>query len=66
MTNLKIGGVLLIAGAALFVLSDSLFGDTEAASYSAFFGLIMVPVGLILVLAGVVQMLTARIKGLRK
>jgi predicted phage tail protein len=66
MTNLKIGGVLLIAGAALFVLSDSLFGDTEVASYSAFFGLIMVPVGLILVLAGVVQMLTARIKGLRK
>lgn len=66
MTNLKIGGVLLIAGAALFVLSDSLFGDTEVASYSAFFGLIMVPVGLILVLAGVVQMLTARIKGVRK
>ena len=66
MINLKIGGMLLIAGAVLFLLSDSLFGDSEAASYSALLGLIMFPVGLILTLVGLIQALTARVKNQTK
>ena len=62
MVNLKIGGILLVAGAALFLLSDTLFGDSEAASYSMFFGLIVFPLGLILTLVGLIQVLIARIK----
>jgi predicted phage tail protein len=66
MINLKIGGILLVVGAALFVLSDTLFGDTDAAAYSAFFGLIMFPGGLILVLVGIVQVIVVRIKDRQK
>ena len=62
MINLKIGGILLVAGAALFLLSDTVFGDSEAASYSMFFGLIMFPLGLILFLVGLIQVLVAKIK----
>lgn len=62
MLNLKIGGALLIAGAALFLFSDTLFGDSEAASYVVFVGLIMFPVGLILSLVGIIQVLIAKIK----
>jgi len=62
MVNLKIGGILLFAGAALFLLSDTLFGDSEAASYAAFFGLIAFPLGLILAFVGMIQVLIARIK----
>lgn len=62
MVNLKLGGILLIAGAALFLLSDMLFGDSEAASYAMFFGLIVFPLGIILALVGIIQVLIARIK----
>jgi predicted phage tail protein len=56
----------MVVGAALFVLSDTLFGDTDAAAYSAFFGLIMFPGGLILVLVGIVQVIVVRIKDRQK
>ena len=62
MVNLKIGGLLLVAGAALFLLSDTIFGDSEAASYSMFFGLIIFPMGLIITLVGLIQVFIARIK----
>jgi hypothetical protein len=60
MINLKIGGILFVAGAALFLLSDSLFGGSELASYSMLLGLIMFPVGVILTLVGTVQVLLHR------
>lgn len=62
MINLKIGGILLVAGAALFLLSDSLFGSSEVASYSMLLGLIMFPVGVILSVVGAVQVLLATFK----
>ena len=62
MINLKLGGVLLVAGAALFLLSDTLFGDSDVASSSVFFGLILLPIGVILALLGVIQVSVARIK----
>jgi len=66
MINLRIGGILLVAGAALFLLSDTIFGDSEAASYSMFFGLLMFPLGLILTLVGLVQVFITRIKNRSK
>jgi len=66
MVNLKVGGILLVAGAALFLLSDTLFGDAEVASYSAFLGLIIFPVGIILTLVGVIQALIMKFKGRSK
>ena len=66
MVNLKIGGILLVSGGALFLLSDTFFGESEAASYSMFFGLIMFPVGLILSLVGLIQILIVRIKNRTK
>lgn len=63
MVNLKIGGILLVAGAALFLLSDTLFGDSDAAASAAFLGLIMFPLGVILSLVGAVQVLVEKIKG---
>ena len=66
MVNLKIGGILLVAGAAFFLLSDTLFGDSEAASYSVFLGLIMFPIGVILTLVGIVQVVIARFKNRSK
>ena len=65
MVNIKIGAILLIAGSVLFLLSDTFFGDSEAASYSLFLGLIMVPIGLFFTLVGVVQVVIAKIKGRR-
>ena len=62
MVNLKIGGILLVTGAALFLLSDTVFGESEAASYSIFFGLIMFPMGLVFSLVGLIQVLIARIR----
>jgi hypothetical protein len=63
MINLKIGGTLLVAGAVLFLLSDTVFGDSEAASYSIFFGLIMFSLGLLFSLVGLIQVLVAKFKG---
>lgn len=62
MVNLKIGGILLVAGAAIFLLSDTLLGESEAASYAVFFGLIMFPIGLVLIVVGIIQVLIARFK----
>ena len=62
MVNLKIGGVLLVAGAAIFLLSDTLLGESEAASYAVFLGLIIFPVGLVLIVVGIIQVLIARFK----
>ena len=62
MINLKIGAALLIAGAALFVLSGTVLGDSEAASYAAFIGLVMFPVGVVLALVGIIQIVIARIR----
>jgi putative Ca2+/H+ antiporter (TMEM165/GDT1 family) len=63
MVNLKLGGILLLAGAALFLLSDTVFGDSDAASYAVFFGLILFPVGAILTVVGAIQVLIAKVKG---
>ena len=62
MVNLKIGGLLLVVGAAMFLLSDTLLGESEAASYAAFLGLIMFPIGLVLTLVGIIQWLIARFR----
>lgn len=66
MVNLKIGEIPLVAGAVLFLLSDTLFGNSEAASYSVFLGLIMFPVGVILTLVGAIDVLVAKFKGRSK
>ena len=63
MVNLKIGAVLLIAAAALFLLSDTMFGDSEVASYAMLLGLIMFPVGLVLGFVGLIQLLIGIMKG---
>jgi predicted phage tail protein len=62
MVNLKIGGLLLVVGAAIFLLSDTLLGESEAASYAVFLGLIMFPIGLVLTLVGIIQWLIARFR----
>ncbi len=62
MVNLKLGGILLVVGAALFLLSDTIFGDSDAASNSMFFGLILFPLGIILTLVGSIQVLIAKVK----
>jgi hypothetical protein len=66
MLNLKWGAICLLTGAALFVLSDTLFGESDAASYSAFLGGILFLVGLILAVAGAIQALVARVRRARK
>jgi len=66
MVNLKWGAICLVTGAALFMLSDTIFGESAAASYSAFLGLILSLVGLILAVAGAIQALVARIRRARK
>jgi predicted phage tail protein len=63
MVNLKVGGLLLVAGGVLFLLSDTIFGDSEAASYSMFFGMITFPLGVFLTLVGLIQVLIAKFKG---
>jgi hypothetical protein len=62
MVNLKFGAILLLVGAALFLLSDTVFGDSDAASYSLFFGLILFPIGVILTVVGIIQVLIAKVK----
>ena len=62
MVNLKTGGILLIGGAAIFLLSDTLLGESEAASYAVFLGLIMFPIGLVLTVVGIIQWLIARFR----
>lgn len=66
MVNLKWGAICLATGAALFVLSDTLFGESDAASYSALLGVILFLVGLILAVAGTIQTLVARVRRVRK
>jgi predicted phage tail protein len=62
MSNLKLGGVILLVGAVMFLLSDTIFGESEAASYAAFFGLILFPLGIILTVVGLFQMLFKKIR----
>jgi hypothetical protein len=63
MINLKIGGALLLGGAALFVMSETLLGNFEvAAAYAMFLGLVMFLVGLILTLVGLIQVFISRLK----
>ena len=62
MVNLKIGGILLVAGAALFLLADTVLGDSETASYAIVLGMILFPVGVILTLVGLIQIAFAKIK----
>lgn len=66
MVNLKLGGILVVVGAVMFLLSDTLFGESDVASYSMFFGLILFPLGIILTLVGVIQVLIAKVKERRK
>ncbi len=62
MGNLKLGGILLVVGAAMFLLSDTIFGDSEATAYAIFFGLILFPLGFILMLVGLFQFLATKFK----
>ena len=66
MLNLKWGAICLAAGAALFVSSDTLFGESDAALYSVFLGGILFLVGLVLAVAGAIQALVARVRRARK
>jgi predicted phage tail protein len=62
MVNLKLGGILLVAGAALFLLSDTLFGDSNLAAYSIIAGLVLFPLGIVLALVGIIQVIIAKVK----
>jgi predicted phage tail protein len=62
MINLKWGMILLVIGATMFLLSDTLFGDSDATAYSAFLGLILFPLGVILTLVGAIQVLVKKAK----
>ena len=62
MTDWKWGIVLMVAGAALFLLSDTLFGESELIHYAWFASLILFPVGFVLTLVGVIRLAIARIK----
>jgi hypothetical protein len=62
MTDWKLGVVLMVAGAALFLLSDNLFGDSDLAYNAGFLGLILLPVGVVLTLVGVIHLAIARIR----
>ena len=66
MVNLKLGGMLFVVGAVMFVLSDTFFGESEAASYSAFLGLILLPLGIVLSVVGLLQLLFAKVKERRR
>lgn len=59
--NLTLGAILLLTGLIAFVFSDTLFGDSELTSYAMLLGLILAPVGLILVIGGLVQALVTPI-----
>ena len=62
MSNLKWGATSLVTGAALFLLSDTLFGESDAAIYAVFPGAILCLVGVILALVGAMQALVARVR----
>lgn len=62
MSNLKWGAISLVAGTALFALSDTLFGESDVALYAAFLGAILFLVGFALAVAGALQALVARIR----
>ena len=62
MINLKWGAACLAAGTALFVLSDTLLGKSDAALYSVFLGAVLFLVGLILAVSGTVQVLVSRVR----
>ena len=66
MVNLRLGGALLVVGAAMFVLSDTIFGESEAASYTVFVGLVLFPLGFVLSVVGLFQVLFAKIKERRE
>jgi hypothetical protein len=56
---------LLVAGAAMFLLSDTVLGESELASYSALLGLILFPLGFVLTVVGLFEILFAKINGRR-
>ena len=62
MTDWKWGIVLMVAGAALFLLSDTLFGESELIHYAWFASLILFPVGVILTLVGVIHLAISKIR----
>ena len=62
MSNLKWGATALVTGAALFLLSDTLFGESEDALSAAFLGAILFLAGVILALVGAIQALVARVR----
>ena len=66
MVNLRLGGALLVVDAAMFVLSDTIFGESEAASYTVFVGLVLFPLGFVLSVVGLFQVLFAKIKERRE
>jgi len=63
MVNLKLCVIFLVIGALLFLLSDTVFGDSDMAAYSALVGLILFLIGVVLALAGTIQVLVAKVKG---
>jgi hypothetical protein len=62
-TLIIIGLILSVFGAIFFLLSDTLFGDTDVAYSLMFFGLILLPLGVIIVLLGIFELLFKMVQG---
>lgn len=60
---LKIAVVLALVGAALFLLSDTLFGESDLAYFLMFVGPIVFAIGLLFVVYSTLEMLVAKVKG---
>lgn len=59
---LKLAVVLSLVGAALFILSDTLFGESDLAYFLMFFGPIVFIIGLFFVVLSIFEMLVAKVK----
>ena len=59
---LKLAVVLSLVGAALFLLSDTLFGESDLAYFLMFVGPIAFTLGLFFVVVSIFEMLVAKVK----
>jgi len=59
---LKLAVVLSLVGAALFMLSDTLFGESDLAYFLMFVGPIVFTIGLFFVVLSIFEMLVAKVK----
>lgn len=61
--SFAITGLIISAlGAVFFLFSDTLFGDSDLAHNLMFLGMVMLPMGVILSLIGVLELLFSKIK----